>query len=439
MKDFWLSCGHHLLDRDEGGGLVVTDEFLKAYLARPELAPPPEACVVERTLHAALLADPRRPVAAAEIAAIADADARENWERDDRVPRSPCRLHKTVEAAYLDIVRRGVGTTPPLFINQLVHVILRNVLDGCEDAYMLRAAELFFRPQRLTVHDGSLIAADEEVIAATIAQPVSPLVAMLDLPSPTRDRRAQRRQCASLLGAQRPVRHGARPHRRAARARRARRRDRALGVASACRSRSAIEPLVEASNVALTWYVGLDAEATRIGDALWNGEELDEATRARIVGLYRATVRDAEVVLDKARGEPIYLILAMTPDGKPAHEAAESRDRPADPASGGGIVSVAPRSRGLRSASWSSGARRRAGGSISPGGRSPCCRTAGGGAVDRAVRRRRDDDLLCGLDRDRALSHRDRPIIATISPPARRRCGSRCGRPASSRPMSSSR
>src|SRR6266704_6027497 len=57
MKDFWLSCGHHLLDRDEGGGLVVTDEFLKIYLARPELAPPPQACVVERTLHAALLGD----------------------------------------------------------------------------------------------------------------------------------------------------------------------------------------------------------------------------------------------------------------------------------------------------------------------------------------------------------------------------------------------
>jgi len=28
--------------------------------------------------------------------------------------------HKTVEAAYLDLVRRGMGETPPLFINQLV-------------------------------------------------------------------------------------------------------------------------------------------------------------------------------------------------------------------------------------------------------------------------------------------------------------------------------
>ena len=52
MKDFWLSCGHHLLDRDAGDGLVVTDEFLKVYLARPELAPPPDAAADERALHA---------------------------------------------------------------------------------------------------------------------------------------------------------------------------------------------------------------------------------------------------------------------------------------------------------------------------------------------------------------------------------------------------
>src|SRR5262249_19040899 len=164
-----------------GGGLLVTDEFLKAYLARPELAPPQNACVAERTLHAAMLRDPRRPVPASEIAAIVDVDARENWTlmiafRDHLVG------HKTVEAAYLDLVRRGMGETPPLFINQLVHVILRNLLDGCEDVFMLRAAELFFRPQRLTVHDGSLIAADEEKVAAESPRPASPLVAMLGLP-----------------------------------------------------------------------------------------------------------------------------------------------------------------------------------------------------------------------------------------------------------------
>jgi len=80
MSDFWISSGHHLLDREQGGGLLVTDEFLKLYLARPEMIPPAEACAVERTLHAALLADPRMAVSASDIAAIADADARENWQ-----------------------------------------------------------------------------------------------------------------------------------------------------------------------------------------------------------------------------------------------------------------------------------------------------------------------------------------------------------------------
>ena len=43
MREFWVSSGHHLVARAEGGGLIVTDELLLAYLARPELMPPPEA------------------------------------------------------------------------------------------------------------------------------------------------------------------------------------------------------------------------------------------------------------------------------------------------------------------------------------------------------------------------------------------------------------
>jgi len=312
MVDFWLSCGHHLLDRDDGGGLLVTHEFLKAYLARPELAPPQNACVAERILHAAMLSDPRRPVAASEIAAIADADARENWTlmiafRDRLVG------HKTVEAAYLDLVRRGMGETPPLFINQLVHVILRNLLDGCEDVFMLRAAELFFRPQRLSVHDGSLIAADEEKVAAGSPRPASPLVAMLGLPvageiDVLNDSNAESYwERSDLFEMALDLTAG-------------RRGLDALGkvierwIAHLLSVEVEIQALIEATDVNLTWYVGLDAEATGIGDALWTGGELDRAARERIIGLYRLVFRNPEVVLDKAKGEPIYLILAMTPE-----------------------------------------------------------------------------------------------------------------------------
>src|SRR4051812_37345821 len=99
MRDFWLSCGHHLLDRDDGGGLLLTDDFLRVYLARPELVPPPEACATERQLHAALLADPRKPVPSDEITPIADPDARENWHVLLAF-RDHLQSHRTLEAAY---------------------------------------------------------------------------------------------------------------------------------------------------------------------------------------------------------------------------------------------------------------------------------------------------------------------------------------------------
>ena len=310
MKDFWLACGHHLLDREESGGLVVTDEFLKVYLARPELAPPPDACIVEKTLHATLLSDPRRKVSKSDIAAMADEDARENWSfmvafRDHLI------RHRTIEAAYVDLVRHGMGPTPPLFLNQLVHVILRNALDGCEDPLVLRAAEIFFRPQRLTLHDGSLIAADEETISGTGATPASPLVSMLGIPAQADidvlnednahlywehsdlfhsaiDLTAGRSGLVALAKViQRWINH-------------------VLGI------EVEVEPITEMRDVNLTWYVGLDAEATRIGNALWNGEALSEGDQNQVVGLFRLIFKDPHIVLEKGGNEPVYLILAMS-------------------------------------------------------------------------------------------------------------------------------
>jgi hypothetical protein len=310
MKDFWLSCGHHLLDRDERGRLRVTDEFMKVYLARPELAPPPEACVAEHMLHYALLSDPWRPVAATEIDAIADADARENWQfmiaLRDRVA-----THRTLEATYAALVREGVPV-PPIFLDQLVHLILRNALDRCDDTYMLRAAELFFRPQRLTMYQGSLLAADKEQIEAN-GPPVSPLAAMFGLQANPEIEVLSDNNAAVYWD-------------------RSDRFDLALDLTTGGYGIAAlgaviarwvkhlldidviVEPLNELRDAALPWYVGLDANGTRIGDALWNGADLDEVTRTGVVGLFRLTFRDTGIVMDQMAGEPVYLILAMTPD-----------------------------------------------------------------------------------------------------------------------------
>src|SRR5947208_9540548 len=119
MRDFWISCGHHLLDRNASGGLVVTDEFLKAYFARPELRPPQDPCELERRLHRELLVDPRRAIRADEVKAIADTDARENWQFVLAF-RDLLLRHPTLEAAYLALVRSPSIHLPPLFVNQLV-------------------------------------------------------------------------------------------------------------------------------------------------------------------------------------------------------------------------------------------------------------------------------------------------------------------------------
>ncbi len=311
MKDFWLSCGHHLLDRDEGGGLLLTDDFLKIYLARPELVPPAEACETERRLHAALLTDPRTPVPASDIAAIADPDARENWQVMIAF-RDQLMRHRTLEAAYLDIVRSGIKV-PHLFLNQLVHVILRNALDECEDPFVLRAGEIFFRPQRMTLHEGSLIAADEETIAGKSETPVSPLVSMLGIPPQSEidvmseDNADHYFEHSDQFHVALDLSGGQRGHQALAQVM-ARWVNHLLGVPVD------VEPFSEVRDATLSWYAGLDTEGTKIGDALWNGEELDDALRARIVGLYRLTFPDTSRVLDDQKDGPVYLILASGAD-----------------------------------------------------------------------------------------------------------------------------
>ena len=66
MPDFWRSSGFHLLARNASGQLAVTDDFLRAYLLRPEIRPVEESCARERALHGALIESPRRAVAAGE-------------------------------------------------------------------------------------------------------------------------------------------------------------------------------------------------------------------------------------------------------------------------------------------------------------------------------------------------------------------------------------
>ncbi len=308
MNEFWVSSGHLLLDRSPDGFLLLTDDFLRAFLARPELMPPEEACDAERALHATLLATPRAQV---DASALADADAAENWAVfltfRDALIAAP-----TIEAAYLRLATGDVSGTPPLFMTQLVHVILRNALHDCTDAATVRAAELFFRPQRVTHHDNTILLADAEAIETHENQRrASPLLAMLAPPAVAEltvltDDNAQdywgRSDAFDMV-----LNLGGTPGGRDA-----------LGRAIVIWLRhmlgihASIDPLPALTDPDWRWFVGLDSQATQIGNALWAGEDVAEADR--LLALFRMMPDPSTPIEASMQGLPIYLMLAANED-----------------------------------------------------------------------------------------------------------------------------
>ena len=317
MRDIWVSSGHHLVRRADHGGLLLTPELLMAYLARPELLPPDEACDAERALHGSLMADPLRPVPQADIDALADEDARENWRFmlafRARLMRAP-----SLEAAYVDFARQGAAGVPPIFLSQLAHLVLRNALDGCEDPYVLRAGELVYRAQKATLQDGALLLADAEVVEVqqqgAQAAHLSPLTALLDAVPEFGDldvmddenawtywSRSDANTMIMNIGASKMAREGL-----------ARVIERWIGHLTGLPVK--VEPLAAIEDRDWRWFIGLDPEGTKIGNMLWKGAALGPDFAERIVTLMRLTVLDESRVQPGVRGAPVYLIGAMDKD-----------------------------------------------------------------------------------------------------------------------------
>jgi Family of unknown function (DUF6352) len=281
------------------------------------LLPPDEACDAERALHANLMADPFRAVSETDVAALADPDARENWQFmlsfRDRIAKAA-----SLEAAYLDFAKHGAEGIPPIFLSQLVHLVLRNALDECDDPYMLRAAELFFRAQKATVHEGALLLADAEVVEVQQQLKdnahLTPLTALLD-PVPefgnldimddenawTYWSRSDAHTMIMNIGANKKAREAlARVIER--------------WVQHVLALEVSVEPLASIEDKDWRWFVGLDSEGTKIGNMLWKGAALGPDFSERVVTLMRMTIKDEGRVRADLRSAPIYLIGAMDKD-----------------------------------------------------------------------------------------------------------------------------
>src|SRR6185369_561456 len=99
MRDFWPHCGYALLDKTPDGHLLVTDDFLRSLLERPELAPVPQSSQGELALHQQLLEQPRAEIDARQLAAIEDEDAQSNYAVWLRF-RQRLLARSTLEASY---------------------------------------------------------------------------------------------------------------------------------------------------------------------------------------------------------------------------------------------------------------------------------------------------------------------------------------------------
>jgi len=319
MDDLWPACGYRLLSRNPSGHLVVSDDFLRSLLLRPELAPIPESCAAELALHERLLAQPGATIDAGQLQALADPDARENygiWLRfRDRLLAAP-----TLEAAYVGLFTGDGVDVPPMFVHQLTQILLRHILGARPDAFEARAAEMLFRSQKVSVQgDGAVMAADEIAVdlyatsggfgslGELLVQNRTP-TRTIDLDVLSQDNAAaywsrdERFDLAVSLNRGQPA------------------------LAALCRVLErwirhflavevVIEPKREINDKRWVWHVGLDAEGSALLNDLYNRVEVSEERMARLLCLFELRFADPACVRAAIAGRPVYLAMAMNRDG----------------------------------------------------------------------------------------------------------------------------
>ena len=317
MPDFWLDSGYRLLDKTANGHLVVTDDFLRAYLMRPEMEPVEESCNVERALHARMMENPCLDISPADIDAMADDDIKENYQvvvgfRDRLVAAA------TVEDCYLNLFNKPGGQIPPMFINQLTQVILRNILEDTLYPLWLRCGEMLFREQKITVQNEAIMVADADTVDLHLSSRAPP---SLEIAKDKNDASARQIELDVLSDKNAEIYW-----------QRSDNYDTVLDLriwgqanTALCRVMEKwlnhfyqvpvqIQPVEEVKDDKWVWHIGLDQESSSILNDLYNGNEVTAERNQRLVSLFRMEIRDKTLIRPDIAGQPIYLGMAMTAD-----------------------------------------------------------------------------------------------------------------------------
>lgn len=314
----WKSSGLHLTRKQGNGWLEVTPDLLRAYYTRPEIHPIDESCDQEHRLFERLMEDPAAEITRDEVEKIADPDAAENYSIMLRF-RDHLIANATIEQAYIALFTiKDPPLVPPVFMEQMVHLIVSGMLDDVSDPFVARAGEIFFRQQKVTTENGQIMFADSEVVevysetggmgglGSLLAESGTQMreVALDVLTEENREmywERADQFNFALDFRYTQPgpdafarvlekwIRH-------------------MMGLEVAMTSAQSV------TDKRWSWHVGLDPVATRILNDLYEGKSEESSSSNLIAGLFRMEFIDKNDVIDDMRGKAVYLGLAMSND-----------------------------------------------------------------------------------------------------------------------------
>jgi hypothetical protein len=201
-----------------------------------------------------------------------------------------------------------------MFIDQLAHVVLRNLLDGTEDALRLRAAEVFFREQKATIQDGHVLLADLETVEMHASGNQYGSVGRLIVEAQgdifQKELDVLDRNNAAIYW-ERESRHDTvisltygRP-----------------ALDALCRVLEAwvlhflgiqvgVKPIRKIEEARWAWHVGLDAESSAILNELWAGTQIEQGRMRNILALFEMRFEEPQAMRADIRGRSVYLALS---------------------------------------------------------------------------------------------------------------------------------
>ncbi len=310
QNDFWLTSGWHLLDHNNDGHLVPTEDFMRAYFYRPEVAPIEESCEAEIELHKRLVDKPFDIVDKKELNSIKDKDVIFNYEVILKF-RDFLSKYPTLDSAYLAIARGQAIDFPPLFVDQMVQIILRNILNQSPYALQVRASEIFFRTQVVTIAEDEIMVADETTVELQAEKNMT-----------NANDRKQLEVDIDILRESSAENYWARSDKF----------DTSIDLAYTKPGLDAlarviekwihhflsievsIKPMQKIEDEKWSWHLGLDSDSNNILNDLYNGLNVTDERLKQILCLFQLDAENGFV--QEMNGRPVYVGLAMNDSSK---------------------------------------------------------------------------------------------------------------------------